>query len=97
MIKHIGWPAVEELLQEKNDGGQTPLHVACLWRNVQAVSSMLTKDCDKIIAKVCPYKNRKQIASVLKKASRRTLSWTVQKFVALKYTYRSHFIVSKKY
>ncbi|VDK79532.1 unnamed protein product [Litomosoides sigmodontis] len=83
IMKHCGWIVVEEMLQQRNQSSQTPIHVACLWNNVKAANLLLTDDLNKIINKIYNSTTRTNAAVALKEASRRTLFWQIERGTVL--------------
>lgn len=77
IMKYCGWVIVEEMLQQCNQGSQTPIHVACLWNNVETANLLLTDDLNKIVNKIYNSTKRTNATVALKEASRRALFWQI--------------------
>ncbi|KAL3982260.1 Ankyrin repeats (3 copies) family protein [Acanthocheilonema viteae] len=77
IMKYFGWIMMEEMLQQCNQSNQTPIHVACLWNNVEAANLLLTDNLNKIVNKIYNSTKRVNVAIALREASRRTLSWQI--------------------
>ncbi|VDM42388.1 unnamed protein product [Toxocara canis] len=78
LIDMLGWQVAEKLLNQTNERGYAPIHVACMWRNAAAARLLLTNDCNKAIAKVCPIGRTRRIANSLRKASIDALNYNLQ-------------------
>uniref|UniRef100_A0A158Q7Z7 ANK_REP_REGION domain-containing protein n=1 Tax=Elaeophora elaphi TaxID=1147741 RepID=A0A158Q7Z7_9BILA len=77
IIKHLGWIMVEEMLQQRNQGKQAPIHVACLWNNVAAANLLLTDNLNKIVKTIYNSTKKTNVAAALRNASKRALFWQI--------------------
>ncbi|VDD95552.1 unnamed protein product [Enterobius vermicularis] len=50
IVKHLGWTVAGKVLLQCNHERQNPLHVACLWKNVEVVRLLLTNEFERKFA-----------------------------------------------
>ncbi|MFH4977084.1 hypothetical protein AB6A40_003793 [Gnathostoma spinigerum] len=89
VIIYLGWTALEEMLQSQNSNGETPLHVACLYRSVSCVRLLISKECRKIAKSAFRFVRLRKTIAALREASTRTIEWVYQNGTVLHHMAKS--------